>query len=126
MSLCDCDLEPVECYSETKVAKARKNHRCDDCFGAINKGDGYTRVGYVFDGQGRTVKRCGDCQAIRCMIGDIENGCSCLPTHGLCHDLQDEAWNRSDDKFAEVFGAYNAAAKARGGKVIVIPRKETP
>ena len=124
MSMCDCDYDPVECYSETRVNKARKDHKCADCMGVIKKGDGYVRIGYVFDGSGRTVKRCGDCHAVRCMVNEVGGNCTCLPMDGLYWELQEHAHENGIGKFGAIFGAYNAAAKQRGGRLIRLPEKE--
>ncbi len=58
--MCDIDLEPSDFWSERK-AKARKQHRCDCCGGAIRPGDVYLRHFSVYDGVAVTEKECPAC-----------------------------------------------------------------
>lgn len=44
--------------------KARKPHRCDECYGTIQPGETYRKCTGVFDGAGFTHKMCNDCDAL--------------------------------------------------------------
>lgn len=55
--------EAYDVYSET-VRKARKQHQCDACKERIPIGVTYCRVFMLFDGEKRSLKRCGRCQKL--------------------------------------------------------------
>jgi hypothetical protein len=66
---CSCDVgvdfdEGPEFYTE-KIIKARKQHKCNECRGMINKGEKYERVTGKWDGNVSTYKTCLDCLSIR-------------------------------------------------------------
>lgn len=62
--------ETYDIYHET-YPKARKPHTCVACRRDIRPGDVYTRVYILFDGSGRTVKRCLRCQSIHLHLREL-------------------------------------------------------
>lgn len=48
-----------------EIRKARKAHRCCECWGTIEAGEQYHYHHGVWDGQGRSYKVCVDCEALR-------------------------------------------------------------
>jgi hypothetical protein len=56
--------EIAEVY-EIEKRKARKDHRCEECRGAIKAGEIYCYHHGVFDGAGFSHKVCVDCEQIR-------------------------------------------------------------
>lgn len=55
--------ETYDVYDETH-RRARKDHRCDACGEVIPPKAVYTRVFILYDGKGRSLKRCLRCQGI--------------------------------------------------------------
>ena len=51
--------ESPKCYTVTSP-KARKEHRCCECFGVIQKGEPYERYSGIWD-YAATFKTCSDC-----------------------------------------------------------------
>lgn len=120
MSLdCDCDYSAV--WDERKL-RARKEHRCSECHGTIKRGETYTRIASLYDGRWTTIRRCEDCSVILCDLGRLTTGgCHCYTGGDLMADLHEHAWEcRTVDKRAvkAVFAAFNAASKARGGRLL--------
>lgn len=74
--------EYAELYREKEV-KARKEHKCAECYRMILKHQKYQYIFGVFQGDAFTYKICSACQALRTKIHDIEI------SHG-CHE--NEAW----------------------------------
>lgn len=62
----DVYLETLRC--------AAKNHACDACSEAIEKGHRYYSVSWVFDGSASSVKRCLKCQAIHVHLRGLDPG----------------------------------------------------
>ncbi len=54
------DADPVE-FATSKIVKARKVHRCEECRGEIAVGDSYQRTSYKFEGSMDVAKRCKPC-----------------------------------------------------------------
>lgn len=65
--------EAYAVYDETD-RRARKAHECHACGEQIAPGHSYTHVAIVFDGRGRTVKRCARCQAIHLHLRTLGGG----------------------------------------------------
>lgn len=83
-------------YNEFQVdtyPKARKQHRCDGCWKAIERGEKYHRCVGKFDGEMFVLRACYRCTALTEAIEkiEIENGCTgSEATPPLC-DLLDIA-----------------------------------
>jgi hypothetical protein len=69
---CDLDLEPITVH-RTKIRKARKGHKCDECGADIKRGDHYHVHTGRCDGSWFTVKNCKECEQIR-----EDYGCRCI------------------------------------------------
>ena len=86
MLTCYCDMETFNPYIEREY-RARKEHRCEDCGGAIQPGERYTLIGGKFDGEWSMYKRCADCQHMIHEVGrsllEECGGWSCV----YCGDL---------------------------------------
>lgn len=57
------DYESLQCYNEKKV-KARKVHRCGECYRDIQTGEIYTRCSGIDDDGWCTYKICPDCWSV--------------------------------------------------------------
>ncbi|EPJ5401303.1 hypothetical protein AF48_02750 [Klebsiella aerogenes MGH 62] len=52
-------------FDASSKVKARKLHRCCECYGAINPGDTYEKVFVIQDGDARNFKTCQKCTEAR-------------------------------------------------------------
>ncbi|EML5944367.1 TPA: hypothetical protein SCR51_005164 [Citrobacter freundii] len=52
-------------FDTTSIVKANKQHRCCECYGAINPGEQYERVFIVHDGDSSHFKTCKACCTAR-------------------------------------------------------------
>lgn len=52
-------------FDTSSKVKARKLHRCCECYGAINPGDTYEKVFVVQDGDASNFKTCQKCTEAR-------------------------------------------------------------
>jgi len=68
--------EYAELYREREV-KARKEHKCAECYRRISIGETYQYIFGVFQGDAFTYKICSGCQALRTKIHDIEMSHGC-------------------------------------------------
>ena len=68
--------EYAELYREKEV-KAKKEHKCSECYKTIVRGQNYQYVFGVYQGDAFTFKICLPCQALRQKIHDTEisHGC---------------------------------------------------
>lgn len=68
--------EYAELYRE-KTVKAKKDHKCSECYKPILKGEIYQYIFTIFQGDASVIKICSDCRDKRQKIHDIEisHGC---------------------------------------------------
>lgn len=67
--------EPCACFEEKKV-KARKEHRCDECYATIRPGETYGRATAVIQGCGwETWCRCPSCLILAEMVATYQEAC---------------------------------------------------
>lgn len=66
MGNCSCVYSDYECSVvwSAKIVKARKQYRCTECGGVIQRGDKYERIGSLYDGSWSTYRVCSVCQEI--------------------------------------------------------------
>lgn len=57
------DAEIADIYRETVVHRARKPHKCLDCFREIAPGESYTAVDMLYDGRWTHEEMCAHCHA---------------------------------------------------------------
>lgn len=78
--MCNFDnIERCELWHE-KETKARKLHKCDCCYGQIEKGATYTRHFSKFEGYIIDEKLCAACQADRDKFAAAHGGVLCAPS----------------------------------------------
>lgn len=58
------DAEFPEAYTH-KLRKARKEHKCNECFGLIKKGENYHYHSGIWDHEPADFKICLDCESLR-------------------------------------------------------------
>lgn len=68
--------------------KARKTHKCTECWGEIKIGEEYKRIFSVFEGDASTIKECRKCQLVREHITqeELNHGCGAYeasPPYGI-------------------------------------------
>lgn len=84
MSYCDCDYDSYdapEFYNVWTVKRARKEHRCDECYGPIFVGESHEKAAGKFDGAIFDHNECACCQEIR-QWAVISMPCFCAYEHG--------------------------------------------
>jgi len=102
--------EPIECYG-MKTRKARKEHKCCECHGVIQRGELYHYHHGIFDGNPVHYKVCADCEALRERVDrDVLDNYERTPFEGLCEASQ----NKPETKLA-----YIRIRIKRGAKIIV-------
>lgn len=55
------DADPLE-FCDSRVVKARKEHKCSECGGTIAAGETYRSVAYKFEGEFGSDKVCDPCR----------------------------------------------------------------
>lgn len=70
---CECESEPSKLYS-SNIVKARKVHRCEECYGEIHPGEVYELVKWLDGGKFDTFKTCHLCLAIGEQLGACTHG----------------------------------------------------
>lgn len=78
----DADYSP-EFFNED-WRRARKEHRCDECRKAIEKGQSYKYISGKWDGEISVYKVCTDCDTLREKIAAIELGRGCSSSESYC------------------------------------------
>lgn len=61
--MCYCDYEEPEFFSEV-MRKARKQHKCDECWGVIEIGQSYKVIAGVWGGDFSRYKHCNKCLSL--------------------------------------------------------------
>lgn len=74
--MCFSDFEYPEFY-EAKIHKARKQHKCMECFRLIEVGEQYEHVAGKWGGEFETFKTCRVCLSLRNCIQRIEESHGC-------------------------------------------------
>lgn len=103
---CYCDYDPPEFYI-LEICKARKQHSCKECTGAIVPGEKYEHIWAKWDGYVDSFKTCERCVDIRTWV---KNNVPCLCwTHGNmiedCKDAVNEAaWRAPTETVGLRFG----------------------
>ncbi len=111
--MCSCeDGDPPEFFTEAK-RRARKEHRCDECYRPIAVGDRYQRVSGKWDGTIESFAICIPCQQYRAAFHVVE-GCS--PPLGAARE---EARNCADGmpEFVKDFRDALRAIRRKAGNV---------
>ena len=112
MSYCD-DFEYPVFYDEKKV-RAKKDHKCCECGGAILKGEVYKYISGLWGRRFESYKTCPDCTHIRCEAGRTNpDGCG-IALGELRGELRDMALYPNDEN-VRIISAFNATSAARGG-----------
>lgn len=65
MLSCGCDDDEGPSVFREKLVKARKNHKCCECNGSINKGDIYEYTFGVWEGKAESFHTCEKCSDLR-------------------------------------------------------------
>lgn len=86
---CDCDYDPPSVFRENHV-KARKPHKCSECYRVINIGETYRRIFGIWDGRPETFRWCAHCEAADSIVGATVD-CHCVLFGGLWDHFRDIA-----------------------------------
>jgi hypothetical protein len=86
VSYCECDYDDdrPEFFSEM-VVRARKQHRCTECFGPIFSGETYKRRSGKWDGEFRDYPECYLCMELR-EWATVSMPCFCANTFETLHE----------------------------------------
>lgn len=114
------DADPNDFYCES-FPKARRQHKCSECFRTINPGEQYTRTSAKFDGVVKTYKMCQQCrQAAKW----LEKHCG-----GWCHSaIQEELQEHYSEGYREdglqslVIGISRGWKAFRGDGLLEVPK----
>lgn len=84
---CDCDIDddPPSFWAVNRVKRARKPHKCDECHGPINIGEGYRRSIGVWEGDFLSFEECFLCEELR-EWAVISMPCFCAYEIGTLHE----------------------------------------
>lgn len=77
------DGEPCDVWIET-AHRARKEHKCEECYRMIMPGEMYRRIFMVSDGHARTSKMCAHCTKA---AGLLVEQCGGYAAGGVLEDL---------------------------------------
>lgn len=86
---CCCD-NPPSCFSQG-VRRARKEHRCCECYGPILWGERYEYSSGVWDGGPDNFKTCEPCAAWRNALAKADDTCDCVPFGDLWATIEEWA-----------------------------------
>ena len=86
--MCSTDYDPPSMY-ETTLRKARKAHKCGECYRAIQPGETYQHVAGIWDGSFDTHKTCPHCVVGQKLLLDQCHG---YLHEGIKEDLVEHLW----------------------------------
>jgi hypothetical protein len=84
---CSCDFDSPEFYN-SKIRKARKQYKCEECGFHINPGDKYEHVAGKWGHGVDTIRTCYHCVEARREAMSI-TGCGCFIHGRLWEDITD-------------------------------------
>lgn len=119
--MCSLDLDPCDLWSETRIGRARKEHRCDCCGGPICVGSPYTRIFMVAEGYASTETECDGCSLIAVLFKAAHrmrpNPSSLYDMLSECFD-EDSFFNEEDERIPVSIEArwWKSALEAMDGR----------
>lgn len=93
--MCFLDNEPTS-FSHMEWRRARAEHRCDECFRTIARGEHYEFTSMVFEGRWLTVANCRDCASLRRAVTDYERARGCFGIEAT--PPSGEVWRAADER----------------------------
>lgn len=109
--MCSCDLDQPSVFNETR-RKARKQHKCDSCRGAILAGEAYISTFGVWDGEAARFKRCLDCDGLMAWAHK-QDDCMCISVSSIMTDIRDHFRDRGEPALTAEFAARARAIKSK-------------
>lgn len=86
-------------YDE-RLVRARKAHACSACAETIDRGQSYARVGMVWEGVARSLKRCARCQRLHEHLRELGDA-DVWPDERLrCGLRYEDEWGAVPDEIA--------------------------
>ena len=113
MIMCDCEMPSV--FNQTKP-RARKRHRCCECYGWIEVGERYEYSWGIWDGDASTYKTCLGCAQLRDELGKLSD---CCVTFTCLHD---ELLESEDDD--PLMARFEAIRIQRGAAISQVYKAE--
>lgn len=72
----DCDQgDPCQVWSEGRVKRTRKPHRCCECNDAIPPGSACCYASHLCDGEWETEYRCVSCSTLVELVAELNKAC---------------------------------------------------
>ncbi len=120
----DADGSPA--FSREQRRKARKPHRCGECFRTIAPGEPYIYVSGLMDGDFVVARQCEHCAAAATLL---ENHCRGFVYGGVAEDLEDHFGQLVPWRYQA--GRYAASIRRKwrrfsGAGLMPVPREATP
>lgn len=108
MSICECDNYYADyglplVYKALRL-KARKDHKCDECFKPIRSGENYEFVRVLWRDKFEVIRTCERCLELRDFVVS-RVPCSCWPHHNMIEDLIESAREYDHESPGLLFGA---------------------
>lgn len=101
---CVCDGDYPEVY-ERRLQKARKTHKCDECWREIKPGEQYEYTFSVLGGDVWPSRTCSHCLDLRdFVVAHIP--CSCWQHGSMIDDVMEDAKQWAHQAPGLLFGAY--------------------
>lgn len=117
---CYCDYDAPSVFS-SRMVKARKQHRCDECRRRISVGERYSYVFGVWDGYPDSFHVCAHCEEIRNFVS-ISVPCFCWAYGNMLSDAREaieEAYFRAGDEVRGLaFGFGRLLVKAKRARSV--------
>lgn len=120
MCMIDDSDGPVTILGEPGWMKARKEHKCRECFRFIETGERYYREVYVFDGDFTTHRTCEHCKVVREWLVDE---CGGFLYGGIEEDAREHCWSRQYkmDLYRAVVG-MSKYWRRKDGSLLPVPK----
>lgn len=109
---CFCDYEHPSIYNPTKVAAARKEHKCSECRRVIKPGESYENAFGIWEGERNTFKTCQHCLDLREWV-KAHVPCFCWAHGNTREDALSTASGWSHEAPGLLFGAWRREVRIR-------------
>lgn len=99
--------------------KARKEHKCSECYRTIQRGETYNVQRCVFDGQADTYKTCAHCQVVQSWL---QKECGGYMYQGVHEDIDQHRHEGYGFGVTRLSAGMSAGWKRKDGRLFPIPR----
>lgn len=99
--------------------KARKEHKCSECYRIINAGETYNVQRCIFDGQADSYKTCEHCQVVKSWL---QKECGGYLYQGVYEDIDQHRLGGYGFGVVRLASGMGARWKRRDGRLFPIPK----